>query len=253
MNKKFIFLLLFILILISHTYAQFYKVYEYKTRAKNETEIAYWTSYVAKSDLTYSFFGKEVERKGLWAHSAEIEYGITDRLTVAIYFDFEDSSVDSLKYIQAKTVFFRYRFAEKGSLFFDPALYVEYNIPKKEYKDYNELEVRLILEKDIGSLSIRLNPIFEKKTSGANQSVEFNYAVGIYCRRCGPVLQPGIEFHGEMGEIGNFIPRKQQRHVIFSTVDSRFGSGFHWHFAAGAGLTEASDKLILKSIFSYKF
>jgi hypothetical protein len=33
----------------------------------------------------------------------------------------------------------------------------------------------------------------------------------------------------------------------------RFGLGFHWHLGAGIRLTDGSDSVILKSIFSYKF
>jgi hypothetical protein len=48
-------------------------------------------------------------------------------------------------------------------------------------------------------------------------------------------------------------PWEEQRHVVFPTVDFRFEPGFHWHLGAGIDLTDGSDCLILKSIFSYKF
>jgi hypothetical protein len=254
MKKRFLVLLLIILFATSYSYSQFYKVYGYKTRAKNEAEIVLWNTYIAQSDLQYSFFGKEVDRQGLWAHSAEIEYGITDRLTVALYLDFEDPAGENLKHFRTRAVFFRYRFAEKGKLFFDPAIYVEYYIPKKDYKDYEELEVRLILEKDLGDFRFILNPMFEKKTSGSkvSEGVELNYAMGVYYRKYSNI-QPGIEFHGKMGEMSDFKPWEEQRQVIFPTVDFRFGPGFHWHLGAGIGLTDGSDSVILKSIFSYKF
>jgi len=254
MKKRFFVILLLTLLFASFSYSQFYKVYGYKTRAKSETEFVLWTTYIAQSDFQYSFFGEEVDRQGLWAHSAEIEYGISDRLTVALYFDFEDPAGESLKYFRTRAVFLRYRFAEKGKFFFDPAIYVEYYIPKKDYKDYEELEVRLILEKDLGNFRIDLNPKFEKKTSGSkvNQGIEFNYSVGVYYRKYHNI-QPGIEFHGKMGEISDLKPWEEQRHVIFPTIDFRFGPGFHWHPGAGFGLTGTSDSLTLKSIFSYKF
>lgn len=122
--------------------AQFYKVYGYGTRKQGEAELVYWTSYIASSDLSYKFFDKTVSRKGLLAHGLEVEYGITDRFTVAAYFDFEDPADAPFRYIRTRAVFFRYRFLEKGARFLDPAIYLEYYIPTKEYKDYEELEIR---------------------------------------------------------------------------------------------------------------
>lgn len=234
--------------------AQLYKVYGWSTPEQGEIELVYWTSFIASSDLSYQFFDKEVNRDNLWAHSFEVEYGITDRFTVAAYFDFEDPADASFRYIRTRAVFFRYRFLEKGQRFIDPAIYVEYYIPSREYADYEELEVRLILEKDVGDLRVVFNPMFEKKTSGSEsqEGFEFNYAVGIYYRKYN-MLQPGIEFYGKTGELSHFKSWDEQRHHIFPTLDLRFGRGMHWHGGVGFGLTNGSDKLTFKSIFSVEF
>ncbi|MFB0566812.1 MAG: hypothetical protein ACETWK_14175 [Candidatus Aminicenantaceae bacterium] len=253
-KKLIIFTTLLFLILVSNSYSQFYKVYGYATRAEDEAEISLWTSYISQSDHYHSFFDKKVKREGLWAHSVELEYGVTDRFTVAIYIDFENPSGESLKHIRTNAVFFRYRIAEKGSFLFDPAIYLEYYIPRKDYRDYEEFEARLILERDMGDFRLILNPIFEKKTSGSlvSQGFEFNYAAGFYYRKFHSV-QPGIEFHGKMGEMSENIPLEEQRHFLFSTLDFKFGPGFHWHIGTGIGLTDKSDKLTIKSILSFKF
>ncbi|MBN1272245.1 MAG: hypothetical protein JXB26_08230 [Candidatus Aminicenantes bacterium] len=255
MNKKGVFLgLLFFYFLSQPAWPQFYKVYGYKTPEKNETEVVLWNTYIAQSNLSSSFFGEAVNRKGLWAHSFEIEYGVTDRLTVALYVDFEDPPGKSLKYYRTRAVFFRYRFAEKGKYFFDPAVYVEYYIPRRSYMDDEELEIRFILEKDIGNFRIDLNPMFEKKMSGSeiDEGLEFNYAVGLTFIKF-QTVQPGIEFHGKMGELSGLNPAGEQRHVVFPTLDFRFGHGLHWHMGAGFGLTDSTDGFIIKSIFSYEF
>lgn len=251
---RFICFIFFFSSIVMSAYPQFFKVYGYGTRAENEAEIVLWNTYIADSDLNMTFFGKPVEREGLWAHSIELEYGITDRLTIAAYLDFEDPPGRSFQYTRARAVFFRYRFADKGSFFIDPAIYIEYYVPRKSYEDSEELEIRLILEKDIGNVRIILNPMFEKKTSGSevNEGLEFNYAFGIYYRKYRSI-QPGLEFFGKMGEISDFKPRNQQRHWVFPTVDFRFGPGFHWQIGAGWGLTDAADSLTIKSIFSYEF
>lgn len=130
----------------------------------------------------------------------------------------------------------------------------------KQYKDYEELELRLILEKDMGAFTVDFNPIFEKKTSGkdVDEGVEFNYALGVYFSnneegiffRKNLMIMPGLEFYGKMGEIADFEAIKDQRHYIFPTVDIVIGKRIHWHTGVGIGLTEASDKVTIKSILS---
>ena len=186
MMKKSILCISFVLLVfVSSAFPQFFKVYGWKTRAQNEVELVLYNTVVVESDLTSSFFGKEVSKEGLWSHSIEAEYGVTDRLTVALYFDFEDPKGGSFKHYRTRAVVFRYRFGDKGGFFMDPAIYVEYYIPRKSYKDYEELEIRLILERDFGHFRLNLNPMVEKKTSGSevNEGLEFNYAIGFYYRK----------------------------------------------------------------------
>jgi hypothetical protein len=244
---------LFIVFAVGQAEAQFYKVYGWKTPEAGEIELVYWTTYIASSDFQYSFFGNVVEREGLVAHSFEVEYGVTDRFTLAAYLDFENPPNADFKYTRFRAVFFRYRFFNKGEHFLDPAIYIEYYIPKKEY-DSEELEVRLILEKDINNFTLSTNTMFEKKTSGheVDEGLELNFAAGLYYRKY-QAIQPGIEYYGKYGEFSDFEELDEQQHILFPTVDLRFGTGFHWHIGIGFGLTEASDDVTVKSIFSYEF
>jgi hypothetical protein len=240
--------------------AQFYRVYGYQPAEAGEIEFVLWNSYIPSSDISYSFFGREVEKQGLIAHSLELEYGLSNKWGIAAYLDFEDPKDGSLRYVRTKAIMAHYAFFEKGSRPLDIAVYLEYVINNKDYKDSEELEMRLILEKDLGAFRIDLNPIFEKKTSGpeSGEGLEFNYAVGIYFFNNGEglffrknfVIQPGIEFYGEMGEISEFKPSGEQQHYIFPTVDFLIGRRFRWHTGLGFGLTDASDKITFKSILS---
>ena len=240
--------------------AQLYKVYGYQPAEAGELEFVLWNSYIPSSDVSYNYFGREVERKGLFAHSLELEYGLSNKWGIAAYLDFEDPKDGSFRYVRTKAIMAHYAFFEKGSRPLDIAIYLEYIIHNKAYKDYEELEVRLILEKDIGAFRIDFNPIFEKKTSGSKseEGLEFNYALGIYFsnneegifKSKNLVIQPGIEFYGKMGEISDFKPSREQRHYIFPTLDFFIGKRFHWHTGVGFGLTDASDKITFKSILS---
>lgn len=249
-----------LLVLVQGLNAQFYKVYGYQPTEAGEIEFSLWNSHIPSSDNTYLFFGKELSRQGLWAHSLELEYGLSNKFGVALYADFEDPRGGSLKYVRTKALMAHYAFFDKGSRPVDIGIYLEYIVNTKDYKDYEELELRLILEKDMGALRIDFNPIFEKKTSGSgvNEGVEFNYALGIYYLNNEEgifatknlVIQPGIEFYGKMGEISDFKSVSDQSHYIFPTLDLFIGQRVHWHTGIGFGLTGKSDDITLKSIVS---
>jgi hypothetical protein len=191
----------------------------------------------------------------------ELEYGLSNRWGIALYADFEDPKGGSFKHVKTKALMAHYAFFEKGSRPLDLAIYLEYIFPNKNYKDYEEFEMRLILEKDVGLFRIDLNPIFEKKTSGSkvDHGVEFNYACGLYYLNNGEgiyfskglMIQPGIEFYGKMGQLADLKSWGDQQHYIFPVVDLEIGARLHWHTGVGFGLTEASDKVTIKSIVSY--
>jgi hypothetical protein len=256
MKKPLLALLFFILVrfsLPSAASAQFYKVYEYTTPDGGEVELVYWTTYIPSSSQKYDFYGESVVREGLVAHSLEVEYGLSHHWTVAAYVDFENPADAKLRRTNLKAVLARYRFFEKGSRPVDIAVYLEYILPTKGYKNSEEIEFKTILEKDFRDLTLSLNPTFEKKVSGeVEEGVEFNFAGGIYYKRS-QFIQPGLEFYTRMGELAETRSFGEQKAVLFPTVDLFFKQYFHWHLGAGFGLSDNSDDVILKSIFSFEY
>ncbi len=63
--------------------------------------------------------------RDFWAHSVEIEYGLTDHLSVSGYADFEDPRAYSPQFTEGR-VEARYHFANAHEHFFDTAVYAEY-------------------------------------------------------------------------------------------------------------------------------
>ncbi len=256
--KKFVYLfiiiVIFSIIFSSDSISQFYKVYGYQTLDAGEKEFVYWFTDIISSDLVYDFFGEVYPRKGLMAHSLEIEYGLSNHFTVALYFDFEKPKKGELKRVRTKAVMVRYRFYEKGSRPVDLAVYVEYILPKDEYKNSEELEFKTILEKDVKNFTFIFNPTFEKKVSGSevSEGLEFNFAGGVYYRKS-LKFQPGIEFYNRIGEIKEMRNFNEQKGYIFSTLDIFFKKHYHWHIGAGIGLSDNSDDFLFKSILSAEF
>ncbi|MCG6185953.1 hypothetical protein [Maribellus maritimus] len=253
MLKKIIVILTLALPLF--TSAQFFKVYPYMTPEAGEKELVYWFSAI-NSDHQYSFFGKNVDRNGLMAHSLELEYGLSNKWTAGLYLDFEQPAGEQLKHIKTKALMFHGRFWEKGERPVDLGLYVEYILPKKEYKDAEQIEIKIIMEKDYGFHTVVLNPTFEKNIAGpdVDEGVEFALNGGWYLKKS-LTFQPGIEFYTKWGELAEMAPFNESKTYIFPAIDIIMGKHGRliWHTGAGFGLSDPADNFVFKSILSIGF
>lgn len=253
---KMVFVVLFLVLTTNLAQARHFKVYGYKTPEAGEIELVYWADYVAKSDTTMNYFGKTgVKREGLWSNTLEIEYGLTDRFTIAAYADFEKPSGEDFKYIQTRVVAARYRFGEAGERYFDTALYVEYYFPDPDYqgKAKEKIETRFILEKKINDKTLRINPKLEKVTSGPDveEGLEFEYGASLY----GPWtarLKWGLEIYGSLGELANIKSRDEQKHYIVPALTHKLTKHLKLNVGVGVGLTDASDDLVFKGLLEWE-
>ncbi len=256
-----------VLTLASAGSAQFFKVYPYKTADAGAIEVSYWTTYIPSSDGMIEFADeRSFSRENLWAHSIELEYGLSHKLTVGYYADFLHPEDGSFDYIQSKLLA-RYRLFEKYELPVDLALYGEYIIPDRQYSDSEKFEFRIVIEKDFGPWRVDLNPILEKVTSGpdVDEGLEFAYAAGIYYENMGDGLWatdtlhvvPGLEFYGSVGEFAAAGGWDERRHYVFPVVGlfiPRYSDWkVHWNFGPGFGISDAADDLVFKSILTAEF
>jgi hypothetical protein len=257
---------LVILLLPATIRAQFFKVYEYGTADAGAVEFSYWTTFIADSNETLNYFGNNVARDGLWAHSVEVEYGLSHKLTVGYYADFLNPEEGDCQYIQSKLLV-RYRLFEKYELPVDIALYGEYIIPDRDFADGEKFEFRTIIEKDVGPWRLAFNPILEKTTSGdeVDEGLEFAYAAGIYYENAGDGVwnndqmhwRPGVEFYGETGELAAAKRSNEQGHYIFPVLDMYYpwydDWALRWNTGIGFGLGGEADDAVFKSILTLEF
>lgn len=234
----------------------YHKTYGYKTLDKGEAELVYWSEYVAASGNKMPYFGKGVDRKGLWSNTFEVEYGVTDRFNMAAYVDTESPSGEDTKVVQAHAVLGRYRLFEKGERFFDTTLYVEYYMPRVAWQGVSKerLETRVILQKDFGDIHLMLNPKFEKVISGPNvtEGMELEYAAGIY-KTMSPVLELGWEAYGnEIGSPVDLKDKKDQMHDMGPTAIYKITKALTVNATLLFGLTEAADDTTVRAIFEYE-
>ncbi len=228
------------------------EVYPYETAGPGEMELESLNSYVINGQRDAEP-GQAITHH-LWRTSLEMVYGVTDHLEAAGYLDLALTANGRFDYAGGR-VRGRYRFLEKDQIPINLGLYAELELPNRRFDENDiELELRLILERDLGPLTVRLNPIFEKSLSGADSSggMEFQYAAKLFYR-FRPWMMPGIEFYGDVGPLTHFEPSSEQKHFIFPVVDAKLTRHVKLSTGVGFGLTPASDFTLVKLNLEYEF
>lgn len=226
-----------------------FEVYPSQTEGQGILELESLNSFVPKGHHGEGGTSAgELPSDSMYRTAFELEYGLTDKLEAAAYLNLAHSSGGSLQYAGSK---YRMRGSlfEQGELPVDLGWYAElewWRTPEIDDQQL-ELELRPIIEKDIGRWSFILNPKFEKILVGPdrNKGFEFGYANKISWR-LSRYFSPGLEFYGGIGLIDDSDPLHQQQHYIFPVVDMFLPGAVHINFGAGFGLTRGSDRVITK-------
>lgn len=151
---------------------------EYKSLPRNTVELEAYTTLKVPN-------GKE-SAENEWQYQGEVEYGITDHLTVAHYqrwltvnqIGVDDNGApnkDITKY-QGFKFEAKYRFGEKGKYWLDPLLYVEW-ATDPQADNPNSIETKIVLAKDLGRFNFTYNQIMENELgAGGRMNNEFAVA-----------------------------------------------------------------------------
>jgi hypothetical protein len=116
------------------------------------------------------------------------------------------------------------------------------------------IEIRPIIDKKLGPWYFSFNPTVDKSFVGANSNKGFAFSPNVkfsydFTRK----IAGGIEYYGSLGAIGDFDPIAQQDQQIFPAIDLNVSPNWEINFGTGWGLTQNTDRLILKTIIGYRF
>jgi hypothetical protein len=163
----------------------------YNTLPKGEKEFEYWTTLKVPDGSASS--------ANNWEYQGELEYGVTDHLTIAHYqrWQTENQEGEGLKDSTTYKGFkfeAKYRFFEKGKFFVDPLIYVEWAHNPQEKGDMNKLETKFVFSKDLDKLNLTYNQVIEKELGeGGRTNHEFKFGTSY---ELFPWLRPGFEMQG---------------------------------------------------------
>lgn len=225
------------------------EVYPYATAQPKEMEIENRYTYTQQgsrdSDApdNHQHFSRD---------STEFVYGFTDRTEGALYFDYEKAQGGAWTH-SAQRLRLRHRFAEKGEYPVDIGLYLELERP---YHEDNTLEtdMQILMEKDFGKWTFNFNPAFGKVLKGVEKSDGWGFgysAAAVY--RLNETWHPRLDFFGDLGKLSHFAPHAEQIHLISPAVDIRLGHGFKAGLGVAFGLTEASERRLIRTRIEYEF
>jgi hypothetical protein len=212
----------------------------------------------------------------------EVEYGVTGWWTSEFYLEGVTTHRDGSGLAGWR---FENRFRPlKGEHAVNPVLYLEYehtNEASRIQKEIlgsgalefepiaalravpaRELEGKLILSSAVRGWNVAENLIFEKNLS-EDEGIEFGYSVGLSrplatfakgtgCRVCAENFVAGIEAYGGLGSTLAFA-RDEQRHYLAPVVAWRISDRATLKASVAAGLTAASDRVLVRVGYAYEF
>jgi hypothetical protein len=227
-----------------------FEVYPYATEGRGIVELETDNAVIANghSQGGEGSAAGTFRSQGMWYNQYELTYGLTDRIEAAAYLLMAAPDGHGYRYAGSEYRL-RGRLFDPDVLPLDLGWYAELEWHKtQQFDDADvELELRPIIEKDLGRFSLMANPIFEKVLAGEgkNRGFEFGYAAGTYYRWM-RYLSPGVEFYGAAGLIDDSDPLARQQHYIFPVLWGELPHGIEYNFGPGFGLTRGSDHVIMK-------
>jgi len=235
----------------------------------------------------YSDFSNAGEGQNYSAQLVELEYGVTERWTTALYFEGVEIDGDSYD-------FGGWRFENRVRLFeqnvfLNPVIYVEYEQlePEHRYKravtgrtdgveedeedegTEHEVETKVILGQDISDrLDVAFNWINEVNVDTGKwefgYAAGFNYVlfeaeevehVGRERRWTLEEIKLGVEFFGGLGdsELGLTLDEANTEQYAAVNLKGEFDNGVELGIGGAFGLTDDSEDAILRTMIGYEF
>jgi hypothetical protein len=195
------------------------------------------------------------EKDGQQTHKYEFAYGVNSWWQMSIFSKLKKDPGGRLDY-DATAWENIFQLAPQGKYWVDVGVYAEYTRAAKS-ADPDEIEFKLLLEKDVDPFVFTTNLIFNRDIGrNAGKGVGFEYAVRArYPWERG--IEFGVEAFGEPGRLTGFPATSDQEHVIGPVILGKFNVNdvpgvFKYNVGYLFGLTPGSPKGTAKWEFEYE-
>ena len=184
----------------------------------------------------------------------EISYGLTETLEAGLYLPVVHDATGATEFAgpRARLKWIPRQAPEGGGAFY--GLNVEVSAVKPQYEQYqNSMELRPILGFRTPDWLFVTNPTLDYplragyRQGGPDFEPSFKLS-----RNVAPGFAAGVEYYADVGYLNNPEAFNQQGHVLYLAVDVD-RKPWVFNFGIGRGLTAASDRWTVKSIFEIPF
>lgn len=156
-----------------------------------------------------------------WQPRFEVEYGLTDRLTASMYFNFNEVKSSGNTYspksfgVSTTSFEFRYRLSSQDEYFVDPALYFEFGYGG----DKIFYEPKILFSKRFGKVSTVLNLISEIERAPMSSKTEskFEITAGV-AYELNSNIAVGLEFRNHRNYKSIYEKEENQATYIGPTI-----------------------------------
>ena len=115
------------------------------------------------------------------------------------------------------------------------------------------MEIRPIVDKQIGRWYLAFNPVFDRSFHGPGTRDGLVFSPNVkagydFTKK----INAGFEYYGAEGPLNAFFPVRQQQQDFFPAVDLNLSPDWEFNFGVGIGVTQGTDHLIVKMILGYR-
>jgi hypothetical protein len=213
--------------------------------------VGQWTyeqhfDYVARGQTQPEVPGGFVSNHSLQG-TPEFAYGLTKWWEAGFYLPF---AVDGAGQFLSNGAKLRSLFvvpdAGKRSFFYGVNFELSYELPQFTPTRW-ALEVRPIIGVRNAQWEFIVNPIVDIAASEADFAPALRLA-----RNLGEDRFIGLEYYGDFGKVGDFLPLRQQSQQLYAVTDFKVDK-VDVELGLGYGFTPGSDGLVVKAIIGYAF
>ena len=184
----------------------------------------------------------------------ELTHGWTDCFETGFYFFTSYRHDQSWDYVGSH-IRPRIRVPDSWHWKVGASLSAEVGFQRRDFaEDTWTLELRPIIDKQIGPWYFAFNPALDQSLVGANSNRGWDFSPNVKVSYdVTKKVTLGVEYYGSLGPVSEFDPFDAQQHQLFPSLDLNMGEAWEFNAGVGFGLTPGTDRFIVKMIIGRRF
>ena len=137
----------------------------------------------------------------------------------------------------------------------DLGIVAEFSFQRTAFEENSRrVELRPIIEKNVGHWQLTANPVFERALNGPGVRDGWGFEpAGRIGYQGYHRFAPSLEYYGALGPTRNILPVREQLHQFYAGGDLKLRENLLWNLGVGVGTTSAGNRLVFKSRFEFEF